>query len=219
MRECHVLSCLDTILCRDAQVLNLENWQDAFYGAVRAVGWGWPLVYFVSWIIFGQYILLSLFLAIVMSKFEEKNREAVLQKQKAELEKSLAPRTDDSISFQSKRSTTGRAGDLNVLKRNARSHVNLKAEANSDDARSRRRTASLEDLMEVERPRCIERLRQQLNGRAFSATILVFILLSCIELGFESPSNLAVPVCFLSTCSRCITFSCSHFHAAWLPGV
>ena len=67
------------------QVLNLENWQDAFYGTVHAVGWALPVVFFVSWIILGQYILLSLFLAIVMSKFEEKNRDEVLARQVSDI--------------------------------------------------------------------------------------------------------------------------------------
>ncbi len=39
------------------QILQGEDWHGVFYAAVRAMGWGWPLVFFVSWIVLGQYVV------------------------------------------------------------------------------------------------------------------------------------------------------------------
>lgn len=194
----------------------MENWQDPFYSAVRAVGWGWPIVFFVSWIIFGQFILLSLFLAIVLSKFEEINREQVLQKQAEAIENETASKAAGTLTksigdnFPQKAGTEqgfaddaelgaydGRADDPGFIKRAARFHQRRgRPRAWSDEVvPPEELTANLEDSMATEQPSCIERLRIVVSNKAFSITILAFILLSCIELGFESPANYQNQVC------------------------
>ena len=65
------------------QVLSGENWNTTMYSARRAVGWV-SVLYFVSLIVFGMMIVMSLFLAILISHFStppEKGPEAERQEQ------------------------------------------------------------------------------------------------------------------------------------------
>lgn len=52
------------------QVMTGENWNWIMYAGMRARGWGYAL-YFVFMILFGQTLILSLFLTMLMSKFDE----------------------------------------------------------------------------------------------------------------------------------------------------
>lgn len=52
------------------QVMTGENWNWIMYAGMRARGAGWAL-YFVFMILFGQTLILSLFLTMLMSKFDE----------------------------------------------------------------------------------------------------------------------------------------------------
>ncbi|CAK0848370.1 unnamed protein product [Prorocentrum cordatum] len=52
------------------QVMTGENWNWIMYAGMRAKGWGYAL-YFVFMILFGQTLILSLFLTMLMSKFDE----------------------------------------------------------------------------------------------------------------------------------------------------
>lgn len=67
--------------------LNLENWQNNAFPHIRATSYATAL-YFITWIIIGKFVFLSLFLAIVLDAFndtaEEQAREA------AELEAKMA---------------------------------------------------------------------------------------------------------------------------------
>eukprot|EP00750_Incisomonas_marina_P030906 INCI7676.4.p1 GENE.INCI7676.4~~INCI7676.4.p1 ORF type:complete len:1636 (+),score=261.93 INCI7676.4:113-4909(+) len=200
------------------QVLNLENWQDAFYGTVHAVGWALPVVFFVSWIILGQYILLSLFLAIVMSKFEEKNRDEVLARQQVALDKKRSPhrrngqdttlrgvtsarhRARNSLAASEMRAHTGDAGDLNYLRRQQHNtRFSSPASVNRIGESKTVRGINPNDMdegmaalpIEIQRPSCHKRLTAVVHSAWFSRVVLGVILLSCIELGFESPYNLA----------------------------
>lgn len=53
------------------QILSGENWNEIMYMAIDQVGWISAL-YFVSLILIGNYILFNLFLAILLSMFENK---------------------------------------------------------------------------------------------------------------------------------------------------
>lgn len=59
---------LHPILENPNQVLSGENWNATMYSARRAVGWV-SVFYFVSLIVFGMMIVMSLFLAILLSHF------------------------------------------------------------------------------------------------------------------------------------------------------
>ena len=39
--------------------------------------------------------------------------------------------------------------------------------------------------------RCVEKVRKLVKSKGFEAVVLVMIVLSCIELAFESPANLS----------------------------
>ena len=47
-----------------------DAWNDVMYSCMRAVGWS-STVYFITLVIFGNIILLNLFLAIIIGNFEE----------------------------------------------------------------------------------------------------------------------------------------------------
>mmetsp|Transcript_29439 Transcript_29439/g.68551 ORF Transcript_29439/g.68551 Transcript_29439/m.68551 type:complete len:2248 (+) Transcript_29439:46-6789(+) len=52
------------------QVMSGENWNTIMYAGMRATGW-WAVLFFALLILFGQTLFLSLFLTILMSKFDE----------------------------------------------------------------------------------------------------------------------------------------------------
>ena len=53
------------------QILTLENWNDLLTITLRSsVNKVITLIYLVSWIFIGNYVLLNLFLAILLERFE-----------------------------------------------------------------------------------------------------------------------------------------------------
>jgi hypothetical protein len=54
-------------------VLTGEDWNIVMYNNVRAVG-SYTIVFFLSLVIFGNFILLNLFLAILLKNFEEDDK-------------------------------------------------------------------------------------------------------------------------------------------------
>lgn len=61
------------------QVLTTENWNTVLFDSMRspAVGQVVPVIYLVSWIFIGNYILLNLFLAILLDGFVAEDDEEV----------------------------------------------------------------------------------------------------------------------------------------------
>lgn len=59
-------------------VLVGENWNDVMYLCMRSIGWI-ASIYFISLIVFGNIIMLNLFLAILLGNFDE---ASVLMKEK-----------------------------------------------------------------------------------------------------------------------------------------
>ena len=54
------------------QILTMENWNDLLYATLRSeVNKVISLIYLISWIFMGNYVLLNLFLAILLDGFEE----------------------------------------------------------------------------------------------------------------------------------------------------
>ncbi|DAZ95903.1 TPA: hypothetical protein N0F65_012614 [Lagenidium giganteum] len=66
------------------QILTGENWNSVMMDAWRATGWMGAL-YFVSLVIFGQFILLNLFLAIMLGNFEDSTGVEAMNELKDEL--------------------------------------------------------------------------------------------------------------------------------------
>ena len=59
------------------QVLTTENWNSVLYDSMRSkqVGQFVPVIYYVSWIFIGNFILLNLFLAILLDAFLNEDDE------------------------------------------------------------------------------------------------------------------------------------------------
>ena len=54
------------------QVLTLENWQEILYNSMRIYDGGWaiiPVVFYITLIFVGNYVLLNLFLAVLLESF------------------------------------------------------------------------------------------------------------------------------------------------------
>jgi hypothetical protein len=63
---------ISSLLFRPAhQVLTLENWELYMYSVIRASGYI-ASIYFISWVIIGKYVFLSLFMAVTLEAFESK---------------------------------------------------------------------------------------------------------------------------------------------------
>jgi hypothetical protein len=56
------------------QIIGGENWNAVLYDAVAGAGW-WAAAYCVSLLLFGKYVLVKLFLAIMLSNFDLTNEE------------------------------------------------------------------------------------------------------------------------------------------------
>jgi len=52
------------------QVLTFDNWDDVMHAMVRATGWQ-CLIYLFSMVLFGSYIILNLFFAILLGDFSD----------------------------------------------------------------------------------------------------------------------------------------------------
>lgn len=66
------------------QVLTGENWNNVFVDGWRATGWTCVL-YFISLVVFGNFIVLNLFLAILLSNFEDPGDDVQHVEEKEEL--------------------------------------------------------------------------------------------------------------------------------------
>lgn len=52
-------------------MLTLEDWEIVMYAVVRETN-DWSVLFFVSWVVLGKYIFLTLFLAVTLEAFESK---------------------------------------------------------------------------------------------------------------------------------------------------
>jgi hypothetical protein len=59
------------------QVLTTENWNSVLFDSMRSdqIGLYAPVMYYVSWIFIGNFILLNLFLAILLDSFLDEDDE------------------------------------------------------------------------------------------------------------------------------------------------
>jgi hypothetical protein len=71
------------------QCLSGENWTDVMYGYMEPYPWGAP-IFFIMWTVFGNYVLLNLFIAVITENIEmdssglEEKQAAVYQAKLAE---------------------------------------------------------------------------------------------------------------------------------------
>jgi hypothetical protein len=85
------------------QVLTTENWNSVLYDSMRneSIGYYVPVVYYVSWIFVGNFILLNLFLAILLDGFlsEDETDEEDLE----EMERQRLIKRKEQIAIEKKR--------------------------------------------------------------------------------------------------------------------
>jgi hypothetical protein len=74
------------------QVLTSENWPAQMYSTMHATNSVAGAIYFVSLVFFGQYVILSLFLAILIENFQEASQEI-----SNEIYHSLSQKVDDIV--------------------------------------------------------------------------------------------------------------------------
>jgi hypothetical protein len=75
------------------QILSGENWNTVMYDGMEAGGWG-AVFFFLMLIIVGQCIILNLFLALLMAKFEDSSSNIREQEKENEEKKKKAPRQE-----------------------------------------------------------------------------------------------------------------------------
>lgn len=98
------------------QILTGENWNNVFYDGWRSTGWT-SVLYFISLVVFGDFIMLNLFLAILLGNFEAssdeaKNAERELLRQKSRVTPMHSVRSEresiERTATESKQSTKSR---------------------------------------------------------------------------------------------------------------
>eukprot|EP00931_Biecheleriopsis_adriatica_P023690 TRINITY_DN14902_c0_g1_i1.p1 TRINITY_DN14902_c0_g1~~TRINITY_DN14902_c0_g1_i1.p1 ORF type:complete len:2368 (-),score=487.75 TRINITY_DN14902_c0_g1_i1:53-7156(-) len=77
------------------QILTGENWNTVMYDGMRAAGWP-ALFYFLFVVLFGNFVILNLFLAILMSNFDE--QRALLAQKHAEEARALKAAKQQAVS-------------------------------------------------------------------------------------------------------------------------
>lgn len=70
----HYDSFYDAFLCT-FQLLTIQNWEDLHYSSLRAQVKVVSALFYASWLIVGNYVLLSLFLAVMLNMFSEVHSE------------------------------------------------------------------------------------------------------------------------------------------------
>ena len=64
--------------CVHVQVLTLENYDNIQFNLQRDTNFG-ALVFILAWVVFGYYVLLVLFMAIILEAFESKYDKGAMQ--------------------------------------------------------------------------------------------------------------------------------------------
>ncbi|DBA00730.1 TPA: hypothetical protein N0F65_001201 [Lagenidium giganteum] len=85
------------------QVLTGENWNEVLYDGWRSTGWS-AVLYFVSLVVMGNFILLNLFLAILLGNFEESSDEDKTKERELVRKKSRVAPTSSRHSERSRHS-------------------------------------------------------------------------------------------------------------------
>ena len=76
-----ILNAIISIFC----ILVGENWNAFMYDAIRSVGW-LSSVYFISLVVFGNIVMLNLFLAILLGNFDE---ASIMMKERKYIEENI----------------------------------------------------------------------------------------------------------------------------------
>eukprot|EP01059_Diplonema_ambulator_P000573 TRINITY_DN10472_c0_g1_i4.p1 TRINITY_DN10472_c0_g1~~TRINITY_DN10472_c0_g1_i4.p1 ORF type:complete len:1774 (+),score=510.75 TRINITY_DN10472_c0_g1_i4:1889-7210(+) len=66
-------------------VVTGEGWSDIMVATMTSVGWG-AAIYYVSLFVIGQYIILNLFVAIIIDRFESNRDDVVARRQNADID-------------------------------------------------------------------------------------------------------------------------------------
>ena len=69
---------LDDICMVYVQVLTLENYDNIQFSLQRDTNFG-ALIFILAWVVFGYYVLLVLFMAIILEAFESKYDKGAMQ--------------------------------------------------------------------------------------------------------------------------------------------
>jgi len=125
------------------QIMSGENWNVVMYDGMRAGGWG-VVFFFIFVIIFGQIMILNLFLTILMSKFQEasaalqeeenkKQEDARLKKEKQLTKKNLRLEREK----RKEKKATGWLGAVAEVRKAAKDNPNLYKEMQEERKKSR----------------------------------------------------------------------------------
>mmetsp|Transcript_49010 Transcript_49010/g.109896 ORF Transcript_49010/g.109896 Transcript_49010/m.109896 type:complete len:1733 (-) Transcript_49010:26-5224(-) len=113
------------------QVMSGENWNTIMYAGMRATGW-WAVFFFALLILFGQTLFLSLFLTILMSKFDEVQSKLEQEDKKT---KAGSIRKQESKKWRVAHQFTTAliGGHKSIIEEDAKAEVGQQADAPSDD--------------------------------------------------------------------------------------
>jgi hypothetical protein len=181
------------------QVLAGENWPALLYDGIAGTTWLTGSIFFVSWVIIGQFVLLNLFLAVIMANFDdmlEDNEDDDTEKIHDSSSTTTATKENEEIkvddvdkdgkSFKETKSSTKTLQDITKRKfdeSNEKKLQKLRTERN----------LHLQDgtnLFYIKRGDSFHvfNLDLALNSR-FNNTILVLIMFSSLVLAMECPAT------------------------------
>eukprot|EP00746_Dinoflagellata_sp_MGD_P008476 gnl/MRDRNA2_/MRDRNA2_116976_c0_seq1.p1 gnl/MRDRNA2_/MRDRNA2_116976_c0~~gnl/MRDRNA2_/MRDRNA2_116976_c0_seq1.p1 ORF type:complete len:1680 (-),score=292.24 gnl/MRDRNA2_/MRDRNA2_116976_c0_seq1:144-4679(-) len=94
------------------QILSGENWNTVMYDGMEAGGWG-AVFFFLGLIVVGQCIILNLFLALLMAKFEDSSNE-IREQEEAKKQKARQNASKSATKLEVTKSEEHRSANLKV---------------------------------------------------------------------------------------------------------
>ena len=183
------------------QVLAGENWPALLYDGIKGSTWLTGSVFFVSWVIVGQFVLLNLFLAVIMANFDDMGDDEEEETQEEE-SKVVDGNGEKKVDEDEDKKVKTQVSDVSVEKvecsKSPRSRTRRKfeiARAEQQSASEMERNLHLggehkSNLFFVPKGSSfhVMNLNIALDSR-FNNTILMLILLSSLVLAMECPAT------------------------------
>jgi hypothetical protein len=162
------------------QILSGENWNEVMYDGMRSVGW-FGCSFFIAVVVIGSFIVFNLFLAILMSGFEEESnkvREREKKKKEAKLKEAETKETQGIFL----KVMAGQKQSIQSAARERKSRMSLARNLNfGEDEEDENR-----GLFFVPKP-VVQILQQIVTNPKFDTVILVFIIISSLLMAFDDP--------------------------------
>ena len=152
-------------------VLTGENWNEVMYDAIKHVSWTVGVLYFITFIFIGNYMLLNLVVAILIDKFTDHNEAAAEHKEKnTDLIEDVA--------------SGGTGNDAKQARESAR---DVQAEIAAEDDEESDHMSELSLYIFSADSRVRQAANRIVRNKTFEGIVLTLIGASCVTIALDEP--------------------------------